>query len=270
MNFPIDRGATIPIRHIPSRVIWFISLPFKNAINLWNYYPTYKFATFISLTIFLGIISDLLQERKKKKTKFSNYSQKYFLILCMIILTYLPNLVVLETTYFYRTIIALSVAISILFYFAIINIVDFFGFAPNFSVEVRKTVITILLTILTIITALMGHNKVYDYAVLHSSELKYVKNAIVDYGESNLFKIYMRRPRPMKQLNPGNELELKLSSTSAQNAQFVIKQAMHEIGIKQDIQIIQGAADDPIPEDDDILIIDMTKFQLNINKFMQD
>ena len=50
----------------------------------------------------------------------------------------------------------------------------------------------------------------------------------------------------------------------------VIEVALHEIGVKQDIQITQGAHDDPIPEDKNILVIDMTKFQLNLKKFMQD
>jgi len=166
--------------------------------------------------------------------------------------------------------VSLATALSILFFFGLINIVEFFKFIPDFSAGLRKTIITMLLTILTIVAALSAHDNVKNFAELHSNELKYVKSVINDYGVSNLsktLKIYVRRPRPMP--ISFSELKGQLTTRGCERAPDVVRLALYEMGIKQDMQIAEGEADDPIPEDKDILVIDMTKFQLNLNKFIQ-
>ncbi len=160
MNISVDRGTIVTIHRLPVKLIKFLIIPLKNAINLWNIYPTYKFALFVSMIIFSDIIIGLLQAIKEKKQfLISNYRQKYFLIFCLLTLSYFPSLIVAEDAYTYRTLISLGAALSILFCFGLINIVEFFRFIPNFSAELRKTAVTVLLTVLVVVTALMArHN----------------------------------------------------------------------------------------------------------------
>lgn len=157
MNFPSDRASLITINKIPVKLIKFLIIPFKNAINLWNIYPSYKFAFFVSMIIFSEIIIGLLQAIKEKKQFLaSTYYQKYFLILCLLILSYLPNLIVAENAYTYRTLISIGSSLSLLFCFGLVNIVEFFKFTPKFSAQSRNTAITVLLTLLVIVTAFMA------------------------------------------------------------------------------------------------------------------
>lgn len=160
MNYSMERANLVAIHQIPVKLIKFIVIPFMNAINLWNIYPTIKFAIFISMIIFSDIIISLLQAIKEKKQfLLRNFRQKYSLILCLLILSYLPSLIVEENAYDYRTLLSPGAALSILFCFGLINIVEFFKFIPNFSAESRKTIITVLLTILVIVTTFQArHN----------------------------------------------------------------------------------------------------------------
>jgi hypothetical protein len=158
MNVPIERASLIPIHRIPVKLAKFIMIPLKNALNLWNVYPTFTLAIFVSVIIFYGIKLNLLPELKEKNQFLaSKYLQKYYVIFVLLILSYLPSLIVPETAYYYRTLLPFGAALSILFCFALINIAEFDGFVPKFSAESRKTFITVLLTVLVIITAIMSH-----------------------------------------------------------------------------------------------------------------
>jgi len=98
-----------------------------------------------------------LPEIKEEKQFFaSNYLQKYYVIFILLILSNLPSLIVAETVYFYRTLLPFGAALTVLFCFALFNIVEFTRFLPNFSAESRKTIITVLLTVLFIVTALLA------------------------------------------------------------------------------------------------------------------
>lgn len=262
-----DRASLITLYDIPRKLGWFLTSAFKNAVNLWNIYPTYKFAIFIGTTTFIGIVCGQLQEIKERRTSLSRHFQKYFIILCLIILSYLPNLIVRESWAGYRTIISLTTTVYLLFCFGIINIVEFFNFLPDFSEKLRKTAITISLTIITIVSAVLAYNNVKDFAMLQSNELKYVKNVIQEYRQSHqLLKIYVRRP-----ISPAGPLEFGRPTTSESwGASSLVQVALHELGVRyQDTQIIHGPSNAPLPEDRNVLVIDMVKFQLNSNKFKQ-
>jgi hypothetical protein len=267
-DVPVARGELVGIRYFHHKIKWFMTFPFKNAVNLWNIYPTFQSTIIISVIVFIGIIFGLLQEIKEKKTIFSSYFQKYFLIACLIIMSYFPNLIIRYNAYPYRTLTSLAAAMSVLFCFGLINIVESFRFAPNFSSEVRKKIITILLALLTIVTAFMANNNVEKFTTLYSNELKYVKNVIQGYGVPNLLRtlrIYVRRPKQrVNSPNPASEFSfmgILPTYSKAGPVIEVIKTALAETGAKQDIQIIHGAASDPVPEDKNVLIIDMTKFE---------
>jgi len=155
MNFQVERSHLVPIHRIPVKLIKFLIIPFNNAINLWNVSPSYIFSIFVIVIIIGGIKIDLLKgANDKRHFLVSNYLQKYYLILCLLILSYLPNLIVAEDAFTYRTLLPLASALSVLFCFGLINIVEFFKFIPNSSSKSRT--ITVLLIVLVIVTAFLA------------------------------------------------------------------------------------------------------------------
>ncbi len=157
MNILPNRGGFLPIYMFPIKFLTFLQVPFKNALNLWNTYPTYLFASFIIVIIFCGIIFSSLKEiKEKKRFMLINLFQKNFLILCLLMLSYLPNLVILEQAYDYRTLLPLAAVLSVMFCFGLIHIIEFFKFIPTFSPELRNKTITVLLIMLVIVTSLLA------------------------------------------------------------------------------------------------------------------
>lgn len=157
MNMPNERGKLLTFHQLPVKLAKFIIIAFNNAINLWNIHPNYISTIFFGLIILTGIIISLIPASKEKKQFLvRNCRQKYFLIFCLLILSYLPSLIIAENAYTYRTLISFGAALCILFCLGVENIVEFFKFIPNFSPELRKTTVTVLLTSLVIVTALMA------------------------------------------------------------------------------------------------------------------
>jgi hypothetical protein len=282
------RGSLRSISDVILILKWFITKPLKHSMNLWNLNQTKYFAIFISTVITVGIILNVWRETKENKDILvRTYFTKYFAISTMVILSFLPHLVV-HSVSSYRFMIALTPALSILFCFALINIVEFFGFVPKFSSKMRKAVITILFIILAIVTSLSARNNVKVFAMLHSNEFKYVKNTLKEVGIANLSstsKIYFKRARylsvPVQHQH--NEFQsnivthtiggyiypelysirgIEQAEIGGSMARYVVKLALHELGVKQDIHITHGAFSDPVPEDKNILIIDMLKYQI--------
>jgi hypothetical protein len=157
MDFSVNRSAFITFYGLPLKVIKFIIIPFNNAVNLWNVYPSVIFAVFIIFIIISGIRLNSLQEIKElKRRPQGGCLPKYYLILCLLILSYFPNLIVAENAFTYRTLIPLSAAMSILFFFGFINIIRYFRHLPLGSAESRKTAITVLLAALFIVTSVLA------------------------------------------------------------------------------------------------------------------
>ena len=266
-NVPLARGAFLPMESIHHKLKWFTIIPFKVSLNLWNIYPTNIIAYFVGGIIICGITISILRETKDKKTPLSISIQKYFILVCLVMLSFFPNLVIEKNVSAYRTLLSLSAILAMLFCFGIINIVDFLKSPLNFSSETRNRVITISLIVLVIITAFLSHNNVNKSALQHSSELQYVKNTINDYGITNLLKnnkIYVRRPMYNENISKThNEFNIlgQLDTLGASGpVEEIIKIALHASGIKQNIQITHGAAEDPVPTNKNVLIIDMTKY----------
>lgn len=117
MNFSVARSDFVSVNEIPVKLIKVIIIPFNNAANLWNVEPTFTLAFFIILFIICGIrVSSLHELKETKQSPTSNYFQKYYLILCLLILSYLPNLIVAEHAYTYRTLISLAASQQLCLY----------------------------------------------------------------------------------------------------------------------------------------------------------
>lgn len=167
MNISMDeRTSFVPFNMIPMKFAKFIFIHLKHALNLWNVYPAFTFAIFISAIILYGIRLNLLPEIKEEKQLLaSSFLQKYYVIFILLILSNLPSLIVPETAFYYRTLLPFGTALTVLFCFALFNIVEFPRFLPNFSAGSRKTIITALLTVLFIVTALLArYNAVHWFS----------------------------------------------------------------------------------------------------------
>ncbi len=268
MNTSLHRDNVIPLKRIPLRLIWFFKGPLVRTMNLWNADPAFIFAAFIGLIIFIGIIlNSLLEIKGRKQFSAINFLTKCFLIASLVFLCFLPKLMVRDNSlvdpYWLRTLIALGPAVSVLFFWGSINIVEFFKYSPEFSSGKRKTVITVLLALLTVVTSFSAHNNVKKFITRFSTELNYIEDTIRDYGVSNLLKdrkIYIRRSRPwpLSEKDPFNEFKAA-SATSAEQGLIgsVIKWALYDVGVREDIQCTTGAYDTPVPEDRNTLIIDL-------------
>jgi len=263
VGFP-SRGGLIDLTKIPLKLNWFFYCPLIYSLNLWNIFPSYKIAGIVSIIIIGIFLSNILQALKKEKRRslLWVHCQKLFLITGILLLSYLPNLLVTDNVPAYRTLVSLETAICFLFYFGFLG---FLKFIPRFSVNFKDKTVTIFLLILALITTYHAHNNVNNLAMLQANELKYVKSAISEYGTSKISKIseiYIRRPDDKKIIEKGFLYdEFGRPTTSFRwGPPQVLRVALHELGIKRNIKITQGASDESIPIGENIMAIDMTKF----------
>jgi hypothetical protein len=164
----------------------------------------------------------------------------------------------------YRTLASLTIVICFLFYFGFVNILDFFNFILKFSADLRDRVVTISLTILALIVTYNIHNNLNNFAMLQANEYKYVKSTISEYGISKVSKmpeIYVRTTDANEIIEKGFPYIDEFATTAHPwGPPNVIRRALHELGINANIKITQGEFDKPIPKGENILVIDMTKF----------
>ena len=267
----VGRGELLKLTNIPLKLNWFFFCPLTYALNLWNSFPTYKLAGIVGIIIIWLFLSKFLQVLRKEKRidLLWNHCQRLFLITGILFLCQLPNLVITDTVSPYRTLASLTTAICLLFYFGFVNILEFLKFIPGFSADLKDKTVTISLIILSLIATYHAHNNVNDFAMLHANEFKYVKSAISEYGISKLSgisEIYVRRPDRNKVIESGfvyEEFGLPTTAFPSYGPPTVIRKALYELGvyeIKARKNITQGASDEPIPKGENILVIDMTKF----------
>lgn len=293
------RSALISIQQIPHQIKVFLTGAIRLSMNLWNLNPSYYVLSFTGTIILFGIIFNTLKEMKEEKHFSAiNSLQKYLLISILVMLSYLPKLMVTDPGYKLYLLFSLASSFSVLFCFGIINIVEYFRFIPAFSETLRKRTATVLLAVLTIVAALSAHTNMKGFSTYHASELNHLKSSIQEYGIAKLSnnpKIYIRRPRwtipvPFEKIN----MYFNKGLTTYSAGGFILSvagQALYEVGSKQgflithsthpdggiqlsivgqdlhkgevkkvkEIQITHGAANEPIPEDKNLLIVDMTK-----------
>ncbi len=270
VGFP-GRGGLIKLEMIPLKLKWFFYCPLNYALNLWNIFPTYKLAAIVGIVItgtVLSIIFQVLNNNNKSSLLWNN-CQRLFLITCLLLLSFLPNLLITDNLPPYRTLVSLETTICFLLYFGFVNLLNLFRFIPGFPVDLKDKAINMFLLILVVITTYHAHKNVNDFAMLQANELKYVKNAVSGYGISklsNISEIYVRRPDEKKIMEAGFLYDEfgKPTTSVIWGPPNVVNVALYELGIKADvtsnIKITQGASCEPIPKGENILAIDMTKF----------
>lgn len=282
----VTRGAVKTLT-FKSTVLWFIARPLKHALNLWYMKPNLIVTLLVSTVIITGIRLNILRERREiENIATSSFVTKYLLITLLIILTYL-HLILVISAIGYRNMVAISPALSMLLFFAIFNIVEYFNSIPSFSSRTRNTIITVFFVVLTVVTGISAYNNLNNFAALHAGEFRFVENAIRDYGVNNLLrtgKIHFRRPRALQEFRheyrfyeflkdlysfsetglayPYHKIRgIEPGEIEGGAARRIVKLALSELGVDRDIQIIQTGAEEPLPKDTNILIIDMVKFQ---------
>jgi hypothetical protein len=263
----VGRGGILEITKIPLKLTWFFYCPLNYALNLWNIFPTYNFAGIIGAVIvgmFLANMLKLLNNENRAKL-LRNHILRLFLVTGVLLLSYLPNLIITDTVPPYRTLVSLTIAVCFSFYTGLVNISWVFKFMPGFSEDLRDKIVTVSLIILALISAYHAYTNVHNFALLQANDFNYVKSSISEYGSSDLSgieEIYVRRYDRTKIIEMGflyDEFGLPTSAHPWGPAN-VVRRALVELGIKTDIIINHGAADRPMPKGENILAIDMTKF----------
>ncbi len=265
------RGALIDASRLKGKIQWFLNVPLKNSLNLWDITPTYTLAAIVVIIILAGLIlglrqAILLTAKERNFTLLWNQFQRLVLIGSILPLSLLPTLMVVESWATYRTVIALEMTVCILLFISLLNIGEFFASRTQLSSNLKKSLISAALILLTVFAAFHAHGNVKNNLVrIGAFELKYIRNAIQDYGVSNISKasaLYIRCIDKDYYLLDNSPFEFgQLSSSGVLEGNLVVDFVLYELGIKDKIKIIQGAAADPLPEDSDILVVDLMKMK---------
>ena len=262
----VGRGGLIGLSNVPAKLKWFFFCPLNYSLNLWNIFPTYKFAYIVALVIGFGMLSGILPLTRKANGLNSPWNgfQRLLFTIGLILLSFLPNLLVTDMLPPHRTLGPLTISILFLFYFGLISLLNLLKHLPGFTENIKNTVATLSLIIFTLVSSYHANKNVNDFAVLQASDFKYVKSAISEYGISNLSaisKIYVRRVDSKKIIQSGflyDEFGLPTTAHPWGPAN-VVRKALKEAGVNYDIKITQVAFDEHIPKEKDLLVIDMTK-----------
>jgi hypothetical protein len=279
------RGGTLPLTEsaIRWKIKWFIASPLVNSLNLWNISPTYVLGGVVGIIILAGILLGLrravLQAMKEREFNLIwNHFQKIILIICIIPLSLLPSLLVMESWATYRTIVSLEASIFILLFISLMNIEEFLKSITMISDKLRKMIMPALLIILAVFVVCNAHGNVKKYfAELNSLELQYVKNIIQEYGVSKLSensKIYVKGPD--RRYFVDNRFRFEFGNPSMNEdggfgtpgifGEYIANLALYELGAWRDNEIIHVSADEPIPEDGNTLIIDLNKLRFYLDE----
>lgn len=274
-NMP-QRGAIIDLTMIKWKVKWFLLSPLVNSLNLWNISPTYTLGSIVGIIILAGLLLGLkqavLQAAKERRFELIlNHSQRMFLIMCIMPLSLLPSLVIIESWATYRTLLALEATICILLFISLLDIGEFLRSETRLPANFKKKVIQIILIVLTILAIFEAHNNIKKYiAELHSLELQYVRNIIQEYGIDNLSKtkrIYVRDHGKKYHFVENSLFEFgQPESNDPEIWKYIVKFALYELNVKREIDYTLVPADAPLPEDSNALIIDLAKLGFTLDE----
>lgn len=258
------RAELIQLSDIPHKIQWFIRNPLRNALNLWDVFPSNKLGFTVLLIITAGIFYNPARAIKEKKnSSFMNSLLKLSLIMSALLLSYLPNLLIKDSWASYRTMVSLTTAVCILFGYAIINIVNAVFY--NYSQQIKKIIIAMILSIVTAYGCYLSYTNLNKYIVMPQiKEVEYVKDAINSYGVSNLMRnknIYIRLVSDKALHAKGFLYEFgQISSQYCWATMSFSKKVLYDFGIEEDIHIECIDADDPLPINNHYLVIDMKQF----------
>ena len=273
----VERSALISVAAIYPKILWFITNPLYTSLNLWNIVRSKEVGLFVSTVIFGGILYGfgrvVLQIMVEKKGAYLLWNSlfRYLLVLILIPLSYSSNLVVMGhpigPSPEHRTLIGPEIIVILLFYWGLMNIAEFFKSALNFSANQQKKIVTILLVILTVVTAFLANHNIDKYFVKQlTDEYVYVKDIINEYGVSKLSqvsKIYIIKKKNKNCLIPSEFFRTFTIGGSA--GRSLVNLVLYELGMKSNnipITYIIDSASIPSyihPGDEDALIIDMSK-----------
>jgi hypothetical protein len=279
-----SRTGFLPLTEsaISMKIKWFLVSPLVNSLNLWNISPTFILGGIVSIIILAGILLSLrravLQAVKERAFNLIwNHFQKIILIIIILPLNLLPSLLVTESWATYRTIISLEASICILFFFGLMNIEEFLQSVTMLSEKLRKMIMPVMLTVLTVFVVYSAHGNVKKYfAELHSFELQYVKDIIREYGVSKLSedsRVYVRGPDKKYFLDNRFRFEFGYFSMNEDGGfriydfgVYIANLALYELGVWRGKKTIHLSAYEPLPGGDNVLIIDLTKFKFYLDE----
>lgn len=244
---------------VTQKMSWFLKYPLRDAMNLWDIFPSTLFVFSFIFIAAGGLLCEILSSwrnahnaSERRSLLFSCLQKSGFLLL-LFPLSMLPNLVAEGTLSSYRSLVALSPLIVVVLYWGLSQIIQF-------SLPKRKKMaISLCLLIAALIGVFTARHNVTDYYVYpHSAELKYVKSILQEADLGKYKKVHVLRPK-----NPyGRYDEFGMLTTSyPQDVYRVIKVALTELNRERLFDTLQvssstraGAGD----LDGQTLLIDMT------------
>jgi len=252
-----------------NKISWFFNAPMVDAVNLWNIFPV-KAVLYCFIFIFIaGMACEIINSLKNlrlapaegkpetitPKGILSNCLQKFGFLIILFPLSYLPNLVAKGATFSpYRALLALSPFIILVLYWALSQILHFIW-------STKKEFIISLVVGITALTGLFSakYTSLNHLVVPYTSELKYVEHALKSADLTQYKEIHLIYPIVSNRRQEfGN-----LSTAFWQDIPWIIKCALREIGKENQWEQFKGSIssgkwDEPIPSDNQTLIIDMT------------
>jgi len=266
-----NRGSFIGLTEIPWKIKFFLHRPLMDSLNLWNVFLSGKLGLIVGMIIIAGFLPGLRQAvlyatRERRSDLIWNHLQRIFLIAILIPLSFFPNLVVKENWAPYRTLVSIEATVCMLLFVSLLNIDYFLKSKSLLYDNFKKKLIPVTLTILTIFVIYSAHGNVEKYFTkIQSLDMEFVKNVIKEYGIhrlSDTSRIYVRESDKPYRMHDHFWYELGQPTSNEKWAiTSVVKLALYELGIRKEIEITQGPADAPLPDYNNVLIVDFTKLK---------
>jgi len=191
--------------NIKQKILWFISEPLNDALNLWNIKPSSLLALISSLIIIIGIIIGIINSLKGQSTPklIIILIEKYALLFSFLPLSFLPNLAAGNTDQSsYRSILSLTCLIIILLYWSLKNILELIK-----TTQANK-ILTYFLIIICLLCTYKAHHNVMNYFVFAQElEIKYIVSAINQNELKNYKRIHIISPNKASLVAPQNMKE---------------------------------------------------------------
>lgn len=168
-----DRSGLISIDQIAIKLYWFIKEPLSRALNIFSIKNVPIVACCIEAIIIIGLFFYL-------RGSFSKRVLLIFLLLWIILISYLPNLVINECLPSYRSQIALSGLVVVLFLFALKGIMQWSS---------QKWLNGFLLIMTIVCSLAASRNVINNIAIPQEIELRYLKSQLISHPLKDVSEI---------------------------------------------------------------------------------
>lgn len=177
------------------KLVWFLTEPLINSLNLWNIFPKLSIALTIGIFIITtGVLYSFRVLRRASGTEEIYRTLRKLCTICLvcfvfIFLCFLPNFLSIGDAPWYRCCMGLTPFIMMILILCIRE------WLTIFSISLRTIIMVIILLIGSIIGGRLANETVLCQRVLPSyAEFTYIKNILQQTGLGNINQIHIIRP----------------------------------------------------------------------------